>query len=254
MASDTAAGAAAPAAVPTAAPAAVATAPAGQTQAVGYQAQNYMPMGQPGYGQGGYPGQAGYPGQYGQPGYGQGPGYPGQPGQQMQPQDMRPQLNFRTVVRCFMEIAAIIQGFSLILMMGSGWVQEMGSNEEQPLRRFAVWLGSSVRGAVSSVVPLAAFKRKHRSLEEIWDTQPAPSRPTRWWVVLGCAYFAASFLQEWSAYRRAKAAAPQKVAEGDAAGGRSSGNLLDFYLQKQQEMHRQKTGGARPAAAPDLAR
>jgi len=79
-----------------------------------------------GYGQ--MPGYGGYqPGGYGQPGMmqpgmpGMMPGQPGQPGMPpMNPQDLRPQLNFRTVVRCFMEIAAIIQGFSLILMMGNG--------------------------------------------------------------------------------------------------------------------------------------
>ena len=35
---------------------------------------------------------------------------------------------------------------------GNGWLQEMGSNEEQPMRRFAVWIGKTLRGAVSSVV------------------------------------------------------------------------------------------------------
>ena len=47
-----------------------------------------------------------------------------------------------------------------------GWLQEMGSNEEQPLRRFAVWLGGSVRSALSAVVPVKAFRRRHKSLED----------------------------------------------------------------------------------------
>ena len=42
----------------------------------------------------------------------------------------------------------------------------MGSNEEQPLRRFAVWLGGSVRGALSAVVPVKAFRRRRKSLED----------------------------------------------------------------------------------------
>jgi len=172
---------------------------------------------------------------------------------------MQPQFNFRTTVRCFMEIAAIIQGFSLILMMGNGWVQEMGSNEEQPLRRFAVWIGSSLRGIFSSLLPFLA-KRKNRSMEEIWDMETTPKLPTRWWVVLGWIYFAASFLQEWNAYQRARnrpvspstsailqrPTGPKAVAaEGDAAGGAAGGkgsNIVDFYLQKQQEMYRQKQG------------
>ena len=47
-----------------------------------------------------------------------------------------------------------------------GWLQEMGSNEEQPLRRFAVWLGGSLRSALSAVVPVKAFRRRHKSLED----------------------------------------------------------------------------------------
>ena len=42
----------------------------------------------------------------------------------------------------------------------------MGANEEQPLRRFAVWLGGSVRSALSAVVPVKAFRRRHKSLED----------------------------------------------------------------------------------------
>ena len=86
-----------------------------------YGQQSYMSPG--GYmGQGQF-GQPGYPGMRvpGQPGYPGQPGMPGQPG--VPPQDMQPQFNFRTTVRCFMEIAAIIQGFSLILMI-LGWVGE----------------------------------------------------------------------------------------------------------------------------------
>lgn len=205
-----------------------------------------------GYGQ--MPGYGGYqPGGYGQPGMmqpgmpGMMPGQPGQPGMPpMNPQDLRPQLNFRTVVRCFMEIAAIIQGFSLILMMGNGWLQEMGSNEEQPLRRFAVWLGGSLRSALSAVVPVKAFRRRHKSLEEIWDTKPQASRPMRWWVILGLAYFAAAFLQEWNAYRRTRqqmGSAGQKsgLPGPDSTGSRSASNVFDFYMQKQKELHRQKT-------------
>ncbi|CAE8726408.1 unnamed protein product, partial [Polarella glacialis] len=122
----------------------------------GYAGQQQGMMGQQGYmgqqmGQQGYMGQqqfgqqGGYPGQPGQP------GYPGQPGQEMTGQ-LHPQFNFRTVIRFVMEIAAIIQGCSLIGMMAGNWSQEMGSNEEQPLRRFGVWVASSVKGMFASLL------------------------------------------------------------------------------------------------------
>ena len=43
---------------------------------------------------------------------------------------------------------------AISMFPGNGWLQEMGSNEEQPMRRFAVWIGKTLRGAVSSVVSL----------------------------------------------------------------------------------------------------
>lgn len=136
----------------------------------------------------------------------------------------------------------------------------MGSNEEQPLRRFAVWIGSSVRSMFSWMLPFVASRRRRRELESIWAVETyTPQRPWRWWVVLGWSYFAASFAHELNAYRRAKESPVQNPsvtmaparpvqAEGDAAGGTAAGrggsnsNLVDFYFQKQQELHRQKTG------------
>lgn len=168
-----------------------------EQEAVAAQVSPMYPQYGQGMGYGGY-----QPGMNGMNGNQMQMGQAGQPGQPMQPQDLRPQLNFRTVVRCFMELAAIIQGFSLILMMGNGWLQEMGSNEEQPLRRFAVWLASSLRAAMASLLPLGIFRRRP-SLEDLWAEPPARS-PVRWWVVLGVAYLTASFLQEWNAYRRNK--------------------------------------------------
>eukprot|EP00930_Biecheleria_cincta_P007114 TRINITY_DN10825_c0_g1_i1.p1 TRINITY_DN10825_c0_g1~~TRINITY_DN10825_c0_g1_i1.p1 ORF type:complete len:282 (-),score=43.50 TRINITY_DN10825_c0_g1_i1:101-946(-) len=181
--------------------------------------------------------------------------------------ELQPQFNFRTVIRCIMELAGIIQGCSLIGMMAGGWAQEMGSNEEQPLRRFAVWVGSSVRSIFSWVLPFVASRRRRRELESIWAVETyTPQRPWRWWVVLGWSYFAASFVHELSAYRRAKARPVEKrsvmvasarpvQAEGDAAGGTAAGrggsnsNLVDFYFQKQQELHRQKTGATAPVVS-----
>ena len=159
----------------------------------------------------------------------------------------------------------------------------------------------------SAQVPFGGLlRRRHKSLEEIWETKPpVASRPTRWWVILGLAYFAASFLQEWNAYRKMKQKTLRfhqsiriffctwdtsfvsqnvfcsllivficllfflncfgggkkfnadlfveclnawKLRMGGprpnqlgGSGSRSASNLLDFYMQKQQELHRQKT-------------
>eukprot|EP00929_Paragymnodinium_shiwhaense_P031440 TRINITY_DN17608_c0_g1_i5.p1 TRINITY_DN17608_c0_g1~~TRINITY_DN17608_c0_g1_i5.p1 ORF type:complete len:230 (-),score=43.39 TRINITY_DN17608_c0_g1_i5:276-965(-) len=178
----------------TAAPAAVAAAPAVMQQPMAQAYGGQMvggygsPGGYPGQMMGGYGGQpmmGGYPGQM-QPGMQPGqPGMPGQPGV-----ELAPQFNFRTIIRCLMEVAAIVQGFSLVGAMGSSWLKEMGSNEEQPLRRFAVWIYGSVKGLVTSVVPFVGSRTQRVSLENAWATETAqPRAPTPWWVVLGFGYF-----------------------------------------------------------------
>merc|ERR1740121_1723021 len=90
-----------------------------------------------GYGGGMAGGMAGQPGVPGQPGM---PGQPGQPGVPQQP-EMVPQLNAQTVVKFIMEVMAIFQGLAMVMMTAKGMATEMGSNEEQPLRKFAVWAG-----------------------------------------------------------------------------------------------------------------
>merc|ERR1719253_1530537 len=96
-------------------------------------------------------------GMYGQQGMMQ-HSQPGMPGQQ--PQDMAPQFNFRTTIRFVMELAAIIQGCSLIGMMAGGWAQEMGSNEEQPLRKFGLWVGGALKGMIGSLLPFLGTRRR----------------------------------------------------------------------------------------------
>eukprot|EP00927_Polykrikos_kofoidii_P048931 TRINITY_DN43099_c0_g1_i1.p1 TRINITY_DN43099_c0_g1~~TRINITY_DN43099_c0_g1_i1.p1 ORF type:complete len:359 (+),score=65.26 TRINITY_DN43099_c0_g1_i1:91-1077(+) len=221
---------------------------------------------------GGYPGQQGHPGQFGQPG--------GPPG------EMEAQFNFATAIRGIMEFVAIIQGCSLIGTMAGGWAKEIGSNEEQPLRRFGVWVVGLLRGVVTSLLPFLRSRRRQAGLEDAWASGAAPPPPTRWWVWLGSIYFAASFLQELNAYRRISAAIVQQAggkesalagaagvgatasrgkaarsnAEGDAAGGRAVasdgnssglGNMVDFYMQKQREMYQQRNGQLSAPAADD---
>lgn len=217
-----------------------------QPGAQGFSAGSYGGYQQPGvYGQpGGYPGQQ-YPGAPGAPGM---PGAPGAPGQPQM--EMVPQFTFRTLVRSFTEVAATIQGCALLMMMGKNWTQEMGSNEEQPLRRFGVFL----KNTFVSMIPFVGSIGKRRDLEAAWarEANLPPARPTPWWVLFGFAYFAVAFLQQWREYRRILAAKAVAVlqaegdAEGDAAGGgtRNEANkksVVGFYMQKQRELHQQRT-------------
>lgn len=271
-----------------------------------YGQQGMYGQGMYGQGQQGMYGQQGMMGQsmYGQQGTMGQPGMqPGQPG--CPDQNMTPQFNFRTAVRFMTELAALIQGASLIGLMVGGMAQEWGSNEEQPIRRFGVWVASSVKGVITSILPfLEPTRRPIGSLEEQWDlAKRKPSRPRRWWVLLGTAYFVLSLWAEWRTYKRilalpvgdasAAPAPPSQAAgksgtagsprgaasassprarsgaaatEGDAAAGKGNGslspNLVDYYMQKQQEMHKQRVqqgaqsvptsvaGGLSPAGVP----
>jgi len=224
----------------------------------------------------GYMAQPGYPGHPGQP------GQPDFPGQQGMPQDMVPQLNFRTIIRFVMELAAMIQGCALIAMMASGLSQQVSSEEEQPLRKFGLWVKGAITGLVSRSLPFWGAHRRRKALEGAWAIQTSsPPQPARWWVWIGTSYFVATLLQELMTYRRimrspvappsaplasapgpcssvqqgAYSALPPPVgqtlpktqAEGDAAGGKvttsnPNSNMVEFYMQKQREMHLQRTG------------
>merc|ERR1712176_1349641 len=92
------------------------------------------------------------------------------------------------------------------------------SNEEQPMRRFGVWIAKTIKNAVSSVVPSVAGRKQRQALESVWATETyAPPRPIRWWVVLGTVYFVASLLQEWSTYRKLKSLPVDEQAAAEAA-------------------------------------
>merc|ERR1712079_656635 len=122
------------------------------------------------------------------------------------PQDLAPQFNFQTIIRFIMEMTAIIQGCSLIGTMAGGWARKMGSNEEQPVRKVAVWIGNTIRSSFSSMLPFLGKRKERLELENAWATESKPvARPTRWWVVIGSIFFGAAILQELNAYRRIRA-------------------------------------------------
>jgi len=188
-----------------------------QQQGQALPTQQLSSPGQFGYmGQQGYSGQQGYMGQPGLPG--QQLAHNGMPGQNgpIGPQDLAPQFNFQTIIRFIMEMTAIIQGCSLIGTMAGGWAREMGSNEEQPVRKVAVWIGSTIRSSIGSMLPFLGKRRQRLDLESAWAMESKPPvRPTRWWVVIGSIYFSAAILSEFNAYRRIRAnavtAAPESV-------------------------------------------
>lgn len=222
---------------------------------VGQPGMNPSYMGQ-GYGQQGYgQGAMGQPGMMGQAGM---MGQPGMMGPQ-QGQEMAPQFNFRTIIRFMMEMIAIIQGCSLIATMGHGWIVENSSNEEQPMRKMGLWIGRTAYSAVSTLLPFLTKQNKRVALEDVWAAEArTPPKPTRWWVVLGTGYFIFAFIQEYNAYRRILSRPISDVAagygtetqrelhaEGDAAGGNGLSNnpgkdMLDLYMMKQREMHKNK--------------
>merc|ERR1719433_904337 len=105
---------------------------------------------------------------------------------------------------------AVIQGGALTAMTIQGMAQEMGSNEEQPMRKFVVWIGGTIRGAIGALLPFLSGRgrRQQRTLEDVWaaETQLPPRRGMPWWGYLGIIYFVGSLLQEVTAYRRIRAA------------------------------------------------
>lgn len=121
---------------------------------------------------------------------------------------MVPQLNFSTVIKFVMELSFIFQGASMVYMMS----KNIGSNEDQPLRKIASFVMGKAKDVVSgmvSMVPFVGSRKqvavgKHSTFDGIWAAETrAPPRPgPRWWVWLGATYFLVSLWQEYNAYKR----------------------------------------------------
>merc|ERR1719253_1524815 len=125
--------------------------------------------------------------------------------------------------------------------------KNMGSNEDQPLRKIASWIWDKTKSAGSSAVSMVPFSGSSSSsdskmptsllnsgtLDSAWVTANAlPPKPgIRFWVWIGVTYFMVSLYQEHKAYRRILALpvgapappppppTPEEIAAAEAAKG-----------------------------------